>query len=129
MQTDATVVAAGQLFQQQTGFQSVSGGYAFVVAGADSAGTPAVAVDGQLSTAGFGVLSGTQDVNSGGTLQAAQSLTGNLSIGVNGRATGAISSVPYDFYFVSADRFVLLSAGGSSVLSGVAERQCSDCQF
>ena len=129
MQTDSTVVATGPLFQQQTGFQSVSGGYAFVIAGADTSGSTVLAADGQIGTSGFGVLSGTKDVNSGGTLQPAQSLNGNLAIGVNGRATGAISQVNYDFYFISADRFVMLSAGGSSVLSGVAERQCFDCQF
>lgn len=130
MNADATAVATGLLFQQQTGFQSVTGGYAFTVSGADApAGSTAQAIDGQLSSSGLGVFSGMTDSNLGGTLQANTALNANLPPLTNGRAAGTISGVSYDFYFVNPDRFILLSAGSGSVLSGVAERQCSDCQF
>jgi hypothetical protein len=135
----ASPVATGFLFQQQTGFQAVTGGYGFVVAGANSAGTPAEAIAGQMTTQGFGVLSGTLDLNIAGTPpQANAVLSGNLTIAGNGRANGsvkgslnntAITSANYAFYFVSPDRFILMTADGNVVLSGTAERQCSDCQF
>ncbi|PYY10055.1 MAG: hypothetical protein DMG61_22250, partial [Acidobacteria bacterium] len=131
LQSDSTVVASGLLFQQQAGFQSVTGGYAFATAGANSAGTAPQAVDGRITVAGFGSLSGTEDVNTA-SAHVSQSLTGNLTISTNGRATGSIvsgSSVNYDFYFVSPDKFIMLSADPNTVLSGTAERQCSDCQF
>jgi len=135
LQSDSVVVASGQLFQQQAGFQSVTGGYAFATTGANSAGTVLQVVDGQITVAGFGSLSGKEDVNSNGTLQPAQPLTGNLTIATSGRATGSIlltnlpPAVNYDFYFVNPDRFIMLSADANTVLSGIAERQCSDCQF
>lgn len=136
-------VASGLLFQQQGGFQSVTGGYAFVQAGANSTGTSAQAIDGQATTSGFGVLTGIEDVNTGAsTVQPSPILSGSLAIGANGRATGSlkgtitsggttttVTSANYDFYFVSPDRFILITADSNVVLTGVAERQCSDCTF
>jgi len=135
LQTDPTVVAAGQLFQQQAGFQSVTGGYAFATAGGNSAGTAFQAATGQTTVAGFGSVSGNEDLNSNGTLQPAQPFTGNLTIATTGRGTGSISltSLPplvnYTFYFINPDRFIIMSADANTVVSGSAERQCSDCQF
>lgn len=133
LQTDPTVVASGALFQQQAGFQSVTGGYAFAIAGANSAGSAPQVAAGQLTIAGFGSISGREDVNVNGTVQSAQPFTGNLTIATTGRATGSIVLTPpavnYDFYFISPDRFIILSSDSNTVLSGLAERQCSDCQF
>jgi hypothetical protein len=135
LETDAAVVASGQLFQQQAGFQSVTGGYAFATAGGNSGGTASQGAAGQLTIAGFGSLSGNEDLNANGTLQTAQPFTGNLTIATSGRATGSITltNIPplvnYTFYFVSPDKFLMLSADANTVLSGIAERQCSDCQF
>lgn len=131
MEADGTAVAEGLLLKQ-TGepFQSVAGGYAFSLAGSNAANTIPFAEDGQLSTAGFGVLSGNADINQT-TQQPNVSLSGNLALTTNGRGTGAISaptSVTYDFYFASPDQFFLISADAKTVLSGVAHRQCSDCQ-
>lgn len=134
LQTDSTVVASGQLFQQQANFQSVTGGYALAAGGANSAGTAPQAVDGQLTVSGFGSLLGTEDVNTG-SAQISQALAGNITISSNGRATGSIkvgnppTTANYGFYFISPDRFILLSGDANTVLSGLAERQCSDCQF
>jgi hypothetical protein len=145
MESDSAAVATGLLLQQQTGLQSVTGGYALAVAGADSTGATAQAIDGQLSTNGFGILSGAEDLHLGTVITPAASLSGSLTIGANGRATtpqpvqgtvtvngapNVVSSVNYAFYFVSADRFLMLSTSSDSVLAGVAERQCSSgCQF
>ena len=131
MQTDSTLVASGQLFQQQAGFQQLTGGYAFATAGANSAGTALQVVDGQITITPTN-SSGTQDVNSNGNVQAGQSFTANLRISTNGRATVSIpagASTNYIFYFVNPDRFIILSSDPNTVLSGLAERQCSDCQF
>jgi hypothetical protein len=142
MESDSSAVATGLLLPQQTGITSVTGGYAFAVAGADSTGAAAQAIDGQLSTNGFGILSGAEDLHLGAVITPNASLSGSLTIGPNGRATGTVQgtttvngtpsvvSVNYAFYFVSADRFLMLSTSSDSVLAGVAERQCSSgCQF
>src|SRR4051812_37876834 len=137
LQSDASAVAAGLLLQQQSSFQSVTGGYAFVIAGAAAGGTPSQAIDGQLTTSGFGVLSGNEDVNISGTAPTfppiPQGINGSLPPLTNGRASGTLSvgasAANFAFYFVTPDRFVLLSEGSGSVLSGTAERQCSDCTF
>jgi hypothetical protein len=138
LETDSSSAASGLLFQQQTGFQSVTGGYESVTSGASADGTTPEAVDAQFTTAGFGVLSGTQDVNAGGATPQSGALSGNFAVNANGRGTGSISlltsgnpvQVGYAFYFVTPDRFLLMSTStGSPVLSGAAERQCSDCSF
>lgn len=138
LESDASAVATGLLFQQQTGISSIAGGYEFLVGGGSADGTTAQATDGQLLAGAFGVLSGTEDFISGGALQtgsgAALSAKPSLVIAANGRGTATLTpagqaSAPFDFYLISADRFIMLSAGSSSVLSGVGERQCSDCQF
>jgi hypothetical protein len=139
MESDSSAVATGLLLPQQTGISSVTGGYAFAVAGADSTGAAAQAIDGQLSTNGFGILSGAEDLHLGAVITPNASLSGSLTIGPNGRATGSVQgtvnggpsvAVNYAFYFVSADRFLMVSTSSNSVLAGVAERQCSaGCQF
>ena len=132
LESDAGLVATGLLFQQQTGISSITGGYQFVVAGISSDGTIPQATDGQLTVAGFGVLSGTEDVIAGGAAQVDVVVSGSLLQATNDRSTGTIkgsTSVPYTFYLISADRFIMLSASSTSVLSGLGERQCSDCGF
>jgi len=122
-------IASGLLFQQQTGFQQIAGGFAFATSGFDFSGATALAGDGQFSTTGFGVLSGTQDLNAGGLLSS-PTFNGTLSIGGNGRGTGAIASPNFIFYFVNPNRFLLMSMDqNTNIRSGAGERQCSDCQF
>src|SRR5262249_62060304 len=58
LQTDSTVVASGALFQQQSGFQSVTGGYAFAIAGANSAGSAPQAAAGPVPLSGLCSISG-----------------------------------------------------------------------
>lgn len=141
MQADATAVATGLLFQQSTPFQSLTGGFEFVVAGANANGTTPQSIDAQVTSGGLGVLSGNEDVNIlGTTLQSGATLSGNFTIGANGKGTSTgnvigavngatVTSNTYTFYFVTQDRFILLTTDSRSVLSGIAERQCSDCTF
>jgi hypothetical protein len=141
MESDSTVVARGLLFQQQPKIGSITGSYEFVVGGTSADGTTPQAIDGALTIAGFGELSGSEDLNSGGSTLTGAAISGNPSLVIaldTGRATATVNgtlagsvfpSVPYTFYLISADRFVMLSTSTTSVLSGTGERQCSDCQF
>ena len=150
MQSDSGIVASGLLLQQQTGITGVTGGFEFVVAGATPNGATLQAIDAQVTTSGLGVLNGTGDMNATGkpvtSTASPAALTGGFALGANGRAVtgnnnnlkltapinGAptiVSSDSYVFYFVSPDRFVLLTSDSGAVLSGIAERQCSDCTF
>jgi hypothetical protein len=150
MQSDSGIVASGLLLQQTTGVTGVTGGFEFVVAGATAAGSTLQALGAQITTSGLGVLVGTADMNAtGGPVTSTASpaaLTGGFAIGANGRAvTGnnnnikatvtvngtstVVSNDSYVFYFVSPDRFVMLTSDTAAVLSGIAERQCSDCTF
>lgn len=132
--------ATGVVLQQQIGIPSVSGGFAFAVSGTDSTGATAQARDAQLTIAGFGQSSGTQDVASnqmtfpisgaGVTISNPATERGTASIPGATVAGVSIPGMTFNVYFVSADRFLMLSSGqGAPVLSGVAERQCSDCTF
>jgi len=140
MQADTTAAATGLLLQQQTPFQSITGGFDFAVAGASADGTSPEAISAQLTTGGFGVLSGTEDVNIAGATTPGATIGGNLTIGTNGRGTSThnvtgtlngstVTSNSYSFYFANPNRFILLTTDSKVVLSGVAERQCSDCTF
>ena len=140
LQSDTSVVAGGLLFQQLTGITSITGGFEFVAGGTSADGSTPQAVEGQLGIAGFGGLSGTEDVNSGGNTQSSIAInpTSTLPPASNGRGvatfqtpgiTGIPATLPFDFYFITADRFIMVSASSGSVLAGTGERQCSDCQF
>ena len=133
-------VATGLLLQQQTGISSVTGGFALEASGTDTTGATAQAMDAQLTIANFGLASGTQDVNPpSGTPPAATHSFQNGSITISNalieRGTlsipGTVSAPGANFsiYFVTADRFFVVSSGQGPILSGVAERQCSDCTF
>ena len=143
LQSDSGSVASGLILQQQTGIPSVTGGFALAASGTDSTGATAQTRDAQLTIAGFGQSSGTQDVNAGTTNQTMFPISGagvtisststeRGTASIPGASVGGTSTpgVTFNVYFVSADRFLMLSTGQSApVLSGVAERQCSDCTF
>jgi hypothetical protein len=135
------------LLQQQIGIPSVTGGFALAVAGTDATGATVQARAAQLTIAGFGQSSGTQDVNAGGgslttfpisgagiTISSTSTERGTASIPGATVGTVSIPGLTFNVYFVSADRFLMLSPSQGSpasppVLSGIAERQCSDCTF
>jgi hypothetical protein len=139
--------ATGLLLQQQIGIPSVTGGFALAVAGTDATGATVQARAAQLTIAGFGQSSGTQDVNAGGgslttfpisgagiTISSTSTERGTASIPGATVGTVSIPGLTFNVYFVSADRFLMLSPSQGSpasppVLSGIAERQCSDCTF
>ncbi len=134
-------VATGLLLQQQTGISSVTGGFAIGASGTDATGATVQATDAQLTIGNFGLFSGTEDVNppTGTPASATHSFqNGNAAISNTSTERGTVSipgtsafpGANFTVYFVSADRFFLVSSGQAApVLSGVAERQCSDCTF
>jgi hypothetical protein len=130
MNADANAVATGLLLRQQgAAFQSIAGAFGFSEVGLTATGATGLAASGQMSTSGFGVLAGTEDLNNGAA-QSTVSIQGALAIGAGGRGTGTVtagSAVNYDFYFASPNQFVFISADQSQVLAGNAQRQCSDC--
>jgi hypothetical protein len=127
----ASPAASGLILQQQTGIPSVTGGFALANSGTDATGATAQASDAQLTIAAFGQSSGTQDINPGGTTAPSSTPVSGASVTISNptteRGTASIGG-SFNVYFVSADRFLMLSSG-TTVLSGVAERQCSDCTF
>src|SRR6185437_13484304 len=121
------------VLQQQTGIPSVTGGFEFANSGTDATGATAQASDAQLTIAGFGQSTGTQDLNLGGSNTPTSSPFSGATVTISNtsteRGTASIGGA-FNVYFVSADRFLMLSSGQSvPVLSGMAERQCSDCTF
>ena len=137
MQSDSGNVATGLILQQQTGIPSVTGGFALANSGTDATGSTAQATDAQLTIAAFGQSTGTQDVNLGDGAPGSNPISGasvTISNSSTGRGTASIAGTTFTVYFVNADRFLMLAPGQaapatSPVLSGVAERQCSDCTF
>lgn len=130
LQSDSTNVASGLILQQQIGVPSVTAGFAAAALGTDASGASAQAMDVQLTIAGFGLSSGTQDANPPKATNSFQNGTVTISNPSTERGSVTIPGATFTVYFVTADRFFLMSSGnGAPVLSGAAERQCSDCTF
>ncbi|HKT24006.1 MAG TPA: hypothetical protein VJR04_05355 [Terriglobales bacterium] len=133
LQSDPGNVATGLILQQQIGIPSVTGGFALANSGTDATGATDQASDAQLTIAAFGQSSGTQDINLGGTTTPSSSPVSGASVTISNtsteRGTASIGGA-FNVYFVTADRFLMLSSAPTApVLSGGAERQCSDCTF
>ena len=103
---------AGQLMQQAPGATftegSLNGNYAFLIAGANSAGN--ISTAGSLSTTGNGILTnGILDENAAGTLTQIPLYTGTYTIGATGRGTAIFSASNRTYGFV----FYLDGLGGA----------------
>jgi hypothetical protein len=118
--------ATGNLEQQTaTGVTAPAGNYAFGFSGSASCGP--------LTSAGIFALSsstvgGVQDVNCGGSITQAQSLSGSYSgIDSLGRGTGSVSasSGTFDliYYVVSANRFRYICPDNATFFLGSADLQ------
>jgi hypothetical protein len=130
LQSDSTNVASGLILQQQIGIPSVTGGFALVASGTDTTGATAQAADAQLTIGNFNQSPGTQDFNPGAVTTTFQNANVAISNPSTERGSASIPASNLTLYFVNADRFFVLSSGqNASVLSGEAERQCSDCTF
>lgn len=119
--------AVGNLEQQATGISAPSGNYAFGFSGTG------LACGGTASSAGIFTLSGTtvggiQDLNCGGNITQAQSLSGTYTaIDTLGRGTGSFSastgSSAFVYYVVSANRYRFMCPDVATFFLGSADLQ------
>ncbi len=102
VETDTTIALGGEAFRQTGPFSasSVSGPFAFTLAGADLLNGP-FAAGGVLTSDGVSaVTSGTEDINDAGSLASNVALTGNYTVASNGRGTLTINNGAGTFNFV-----------------------------
>jgi hypothetical protein len=120
------VNATGNLEQQTSGVGAPSGSYAFGFSGTNGACGPLTSAG--LFTLGSGNVGGLQDLNCGGTITQAQSLSGTFTgIDSLGRGTGTFSSSAlssgFVYYVVSANRFRFLCPTAGTLFTGSADLQ------
>ncbi|HET9837023.1 MAG TPA: hypothetical protein VFR84_02230 [Candidatus Angelobacter sp.] len=114
VEIDAAPVLGGEAFRQTGPFSnaSVSGPFAFTLAGADVLNNAAFVAGGVLTSDGAGnITSGTEDFNDGGILTSNVGLTGNYSMAATGRGTLTITTGAGTFNFV-----IYPSSGGVHAL-------------
>jgi hypothetical protein len=114
VEVNATPVLGGEAFRQTGPFSnaSVSGPFAFTLAGADVLSVGPFAAGGVLTADGAGtVTGGTEDFNDAGVVTSNVGLTGNYSIASTGRGTLTITTGAGTFTFV-----IYPSSGGVLVL-------------
>ncbi|HZD93280.1 MAG TPA: hypothetical protein VE133_03440 [Candidatus Sulfotelmatobacter sp.] len=103
VETDNSVVLGGEAFRQTGPFSnaSVSGPFAFTLAGADVLSVAPFAAGGVLTSNGAGTITGgTEDFNDAGTVTLNVGLTGSYSIAPGGRGTLQIVTGSGTFNFV-----------------------------
>jgi hypothetical protein len=125
IETDAGFPLAGDAFRQSSA--SVSGNFAFTMAGATSAGNGIFVTGGILNTDGAGNIVGgsVQDVYNGGTLSSASAATGTYSLsGGRGLMTlnGGLGALHLVFY-PSTGGLQLMGIDPTIVASGSALAQ------
>jgi hypothetical protein len=110
VETDASLSLGGEAFRQTGPFSnaSVSGPFAFTIAGADLLSGGPFAAGGVLTSNGAGIVSsGTEDFNDAGVVTTNVGFTGNYTMAANGRGTLTLTTTAGTFTFV-----IYPSAGG-----------------
>lgn len=130
MRSDAGSTVTGNLYPQTPSALSLTaldGSYAFGFSSNNPAGQSVAALGVFNAAAGSSSLTGETDVNFGGTLSAALSLSGQYALGNNGRGTATLSdssgSRHYSFYAVSPTQLVFVQTDSGGVLAGNAVLQ------
>lgn len=103
VETNSTLVLGGEAFRQTGPFNpaSVTGPFAFTIAGADILSAAPFAAGGVLVSDGAGnVTSGTEDLNDAGTVSTNLGLTGTYTMAASGRGTLTINTAAGTFNFV-----------------------------
>jgi hypothetical protein len=114
VETDNSLALGGEAFRQLGPFSSssVSGPFAFTIAGADTLNGGPFAAGGVLTSDGVSnIINGTEDINDAGTLATNIALTGNYTMAANGRGTLTINNGAGNFNFV-----IYPSSGGVQAL-------------
>jgi hypothetical protein len=117
VEVDPSLVLGGEGFRQTGPFTnaSVSGPFAFTIAGADNLTGAPFSAGGVMTSDGAGtVTSGASDSNDGGSLLTIGGMSGTYSIAPNGRGTLSITTITN---VGSTSNFVIYpSSGGVQVL-------------
>ncbi len=103
VETDAGTTLAGDAFRQNGPFTnaSITGPFAFVVAGADTVAGGPFAAGGVVTADGAGnITSGTEDINDAGTIRSNLAVTGTYSL-TTSRGTLTLTSTAGTFTFVA----------------------------
>lgn len=123
VQIDSFAATNGVISAQQGGpftTDSISGDFGFVVVGIS-------AILGQIAIDGAGNLSGTEDVNDGGTLWQDVPLSGTYTVYSNGRGVATVTTSSgtsqLRFYIGSGSELVVVGVDSTEVLFGVAGKQ------
>jgi hypothetical protein len=114
VETDANLVLGGEAFRQTGPFSlaSLSGPFAFTVAGADLISGGPFAAGGVLTSDGAGhVSNGIEDINDAGVITTSVGFTGSYTLASNGRGTLTLTTTSGTFTFV-----IYPSSGGVLVL-------------
>jgi hypothetical protein len=113
VEVDNAPVLGGEAFRQAGPFStaSVSGPFAFTLAGSDILNAAPFAAGGVLTANAGAITSGTEDFNDAGTVTSNVGLTGNYSIAANGRGTLTITTTAGTFNFV-----IYPTSGGVQVM-------------
>jgi len=127
VQVDVGESSIGTAFSQSGPFSTstVSGTYGLNLTGV--LGNNEIDSTAQFSADGSGHLNGAMDVNNGGALLPNLSLSGNSSIGANGRGTGQLNSSfgPQNviFYAINSSRVLFIEVDSDIVAVGELEHQ------
>jgi hypothetical protein len=129
--TNTIPALGGEAFRQTGPFSnaSVSGPFAFTIAGADLLNGNPFASGGVITSDGAGnISSGIQDFNDGGSVTTAVPLTGTYAMAANGRGTLTMNTAAGTFSFViypSSGGVQVLETDSRFVTSGAALQQQS----
>jgi hypothetical protein len=129
VETDTTLVLGGDAFRQTGPFSnaSVTGPFAFTVAGADLLSLVPFAAGGVLTSNGAGnITSGVEDFNNSITVSTNVGLTGSYSMAASGRGTLTLNTTAGTFTFViypSSGGILVLETDIRFVTSGTAFQQ------
>jgi hypothetical protein len=129
VEVDSALALGGEAFRQTGPFSnaSLSGPFAFTIAGADVLSSGPFAAGGILTSDGAGTISsGNEDFNDAGSISTNIGLTGTYNVAANGRGTLTISSVLGTFTFVlypSSGGVLVLETDARFLSSGTALQQ------
>jgi hypothetical protein len=126
LELDPGLVVSGTAFQQTGAFSNatISGNYGLNFTAASNVEVDATA---SLKSDGAGHLTGIVDINNGGTLSTGTTLTGNYSVGADGRGPFNVSTglgaQNMAVYSVNGNRALFIEVDGNAVAVGEINHQ------
>ncbi|HKD80634.1 MAG TPA: hypothetical protein VKH81_13130 [Candidatus Angelobacter sp.] len=129
VEVDTTLALGGEAFSQAGPFSnaSLSGPFAFTIAGADNVTAGPFAAGGIINSDGAGnITSGTEDLNDGGTITTNAGLSGTYSLAASGRGTATLNNGRFTaslVFYPSSGGVLLLETDVNFVAGGTALQQ------